>query len=185
MKNSLSARSKIYRITLDAMLIAIFVILSLVPSEISWASLPVILCAFLIGPVDTVVIALCGSFVEQMWYGLSFASIIWMLPWALFSLFVGLAAFFARKNEKVWKIVLICVLGELLLNVANTSALLYFGYVHVDPASFAEDLPLGLVVVLTYVVRMPHAIIRAILSSVAIPLLMPPLRRALGRLYSR
>lgn len=178
----ISARSKVYRITLDAMLIAIYVILSLVPSEISWASLPVLVCAFLLGPVDTVVITLCGSFIEQLWYGLNFTSVIWMLPWAAFAVFAGLMALWVRKNPKVWKMIVVIVCAEILLNVGNTSALLYFGYVSVDPTQFASGLPMSLVVILTYVIRMPQAIVRAVLSSVAIPLLLPPLRKALARL---
>ena len=183
MKNPVSARSKIYRLSLDAMLIAIFVALSMVPSEISWASLPVLLCAFLLGPADVIAITLRGSFIEQMWYGLNFTSVIWMLPWALFALFVGFGARLARKDLKTWKIVLVVVCAELLLNIGNTSALLYFGYVSVDPSSFSAGLPLTLVAVLTYIVRMPHAVIRAVLSSVAIPLLLPPLRKALARIH--
>ncbi len=182
MKDPVSARSRIYRITLDAMLIAIYVILSMVPSQISWASLPVLLCAFLLGPVDAIVITLCGSFIEQMWYGLSFASLIWMLPWAVFATFIGLAAMWVRKNPKAWKIILTVVCAELLLNIGNTSALLYFGYVSINPESFSAGLPLWVVAVLTYIVRMPQAVIRAILSSIAIPLLLPPLRKVLARM---
>ena len=183
MKNPVSARSKIYRLSLDAMLIAIYVTLSMVPSEISWASLPVLLCAFLLGPADVIVITLCGSFIEQMWYGLNVTSIIWMLPWAVFAIFVGFAAKLARKDLKLWKIILVVACAEILLNVGNTSALLYFGYVSIDPASFSPDLPIWLVAVLTYIVRMPQAVIRAILSSVVIPLLLPPLRKALARMH--
>ena len=93
--------------------------------------------------------------------------------------------FFARKNEKVWKIILIIVFAELLLNVGNTSALLYFGYVSIDPASFSAGLPMWTVAVLTYVVRMPHAVIRAVLSSIAVPLLLTPLRKVLERMRLR
>lgn len=181
MSNPMSARSKIYRTVLDAMLIAIYVTLSMVPSEISWASLPVLLCAFLLAPTDTIVITLCGSFIEQIWYGLNATSVIWMLPWAAFAMFAGFGALLARKRERVWKIVLVVVCAEILLNLGNTSALLYFGYVSVDPTAFSAGLPMWLVVVLTYVVRMPQAIIRAILSSVAIPVMLSPLRRLLSK----
>ena len=177
MNRSVSARKHVYRLTLDAMMIAIFVVLNMVPSEISWASLPILLCAFLIGPVDTVVIALCGSFIEQMWYGLSFYSLIWMLPWLAFSLFVGLLAFAIRKNERIWKLIPIVVCGEILLNVANTLALCYFGYVSID-FSAAPHLVLW-----AFILRMPQALIRATLSSVVVPLLLPPLRRVLAKIY--
>ena len=182
MKNPVSARSKIYRITLDAMLIALFVILSMVPSEISWASLPALLCAFLLSPTDTIIIVLCGSFIEQLWYGLNFTSLIWMLPWAIFAVFVGFMAQLVRKKPRLWLMIVIIVCAEILLNIGNTSALLYFGYITVDATKFSAGLPMWLVALLTYTVRMPQAIIRAVLSSVVIPLLLPPLRKTLEKL---
>ena len=182
MKNPVSARSRIYRITLDAMMIAIFVAFSMVPSELSWASLPVILSAFLFGPVDAVLIAACGSFIEQMWYGLSFASFLWMLPWLVFALFIGICAALINRRPRFWKMALAIVCAEILLSVGNTTALLGFGYVSVDPAKFSEGLAMPFVVILTYIVRMPQGIIRALLSSLVVPILLPPLRKVLNRI---
>ncbi len=176
MKNPLASRSKIYRIALIAMLVAIHVILGLVPSELSWQSLPVLICAFLLGPVDTVTVAVMGSFIEQIRYGLNFAAIFWMLPWLVFGVVAGLLAWWSRRgNERIWKIVLAIIVSELVLNVANTTALVGFGFVSMDFS--APHL-----VVWAYVLRMPQAIIRAILSSFVIPLLIRPLRRTLERL---
>lgn len=181
MNDPVSARKKTYQLALDAMLVAIYVVLSLVPSEISWASLPVLICAFLLRPVDAIAITLCGSFIEQLWYGLNVTSLIWMAPWAVFAVFAGFGAAWVRKNPRVWKMVLVIVCAEILLNVGNTSAQLYFGYVSIDPSRFAEGLPMPVIAVLTYLLRMPHAIIRAVLSSVVIPILLPPLRKVLAK----
>ena len=182
MNDPVSARKKIYRLALDAMLVAIYVVLSLVPSEISWASLPVLVCAFLLRPIDAIAITLCGSFIEQLWYGFNVTSLIWMLPWAVFAVFAGFGAAWVRKNPKVWKTALVIVCAEILLNVGNTSALLYFGYASIDPSKFAAGLSMPVVAILTYLVRMPHAVIRAVLSSVVIPILLPPLRKVLSKL---
>lgn len=176
MNSPVSARAKIYRIAIDAMLIAIFVILSMVPSEISWASLPVLLCAFLISPVDAITVAIFGSFIEQLWYGINYTTVLWMLPWALFGCFVGLGAYVVRKHPRVWKTVVIIVCGEILLNLANTTVLCSLGFLSLD---FSASLG---ALVLLYITRMPQAIIRAVLSSIVIPLLLPPLRRALNRM---
>ena len=176
MKSPVSARPKIYRIAMVAMFIAIHVILSMVPSEISWASLPVLVCAFLLGPIDTVTVAVIGSFIEQLQYGINVATIFWILPWLIFGLVAGFLAWFIRRgDERVWKIVVVVAVSELVLNIANTTALLGFGYVAVDFS--APHL-----VLLAFLVRMPHAIIRAVLSSVVIPLLVRPLRRTVERL---
>ena len=77
---------------------------------------------------------------------------------------------------------LVIVCAEILLNVGNTSALLYFGYASIDPSKFAAGLSMPVVAILTYLVRMPHAVIRAVLSSVVIPILLPPLRKVLSKL---
>lgn len=178
MKNPVSARLNAVRITLTAMMIALFAVLSLVPSEVSWASLVGLLCAFLFGPIETLTVVLCGSFIEQLWYGISWYSLLWMLPWALFGLCCGLGAYRIRssnsKHAAVWTVVII-VISELLLNVANTTVLCYMGYVTID---FSQA---PYLILWAYLLRMPHALIRAVLSSVAVPLLLPPLRRALQK----
>lgn len=178
MKSPVSARSKIIRLTLTAMMIALFVVLSMVPSELSWASLVGLICAFLLGPVETLTVVVCGSFIEQMWYGLNWYALLWMLPWVLFGLCCSFGAYMLRSFSK-WKgtafTVLVIVLSELLLNVANTSVLCYMGYVMID---FSQAPHL---VIWAYLLRMPHALIRSALSSIAIPLLLPPLRRALWK----
>jgi len=159
MSHPVSARPRVYRITLDAMFVAIFVVLSMVPSQLSWASLPALLCAFLLGPLDVLTVVTIGSFIEQLWYGLSIQTIFWMLPWIAFGI----------------------VCSELLLSVANTSVLIGFGYVMIDPSKFASTTPFWWVTVLTYVLRMPQGIIRAVLSSITLPILLPPLRKVMKK----
>ncbi len=182
MKSPVSARSKIYRIALDAVLLAVNVVMNVaVPSELSWASLPVLLCAFLLRPADAVAVATIGSFIEQLFYGLNYTTVFWMLPWVIFSLYVGIGALLARRSRHFFWTAFVLVTGELLLNICNTTALLGFGYVHIDPSAFAGGLPMPLVAILTYLVRMPQAAVRAVLSAVVVPLLLPPLRRVLSK----
>ena len=184
MSRPVSARSHVYRITLDAMFVAIFVTLSMVPSQLSWATLPALLCAFLLGPIDVLAVVTIGSLIEQIWYGLSFQSIFWMLPWIAFGIVIGLFAWLCQKYPKIWLMIIGIVCAEILLSVANTSVLLRFGYVMVDPTKFPTTVPLWLVTVLTYILRMPQGIIRAVLSSVIVPLLVPPLRRAMAKFFA-
>ncbi len=186
MSHPVSARKKnIYRITLDAMFVAIFVTLSMVPSQLSWASLPALLCAFLMGPADVLVVVTLGSFVEQLWYGLSLYSFLWMIPWILFGIAAGLAALAVRKHPRIWLMTVGIVFSEILLSVANTAVLLHFGYVMIDPSAFPSTTPSWLVAVLFYILRMPQGIIRAVLSSIIIPLLLHPLRKILSKFVTR
>ncbi len=178
-----SFRSTAYRLTLDAMFVAINVAFGMLPSEISWQSLPVLLCAFLMRPGDAIAVSLLGSFIEQMRYGLNFMSLFWMLPWALFGLVAGFGAMWCRKNPKffsqLFKSIVLIVACELLLNFSNTAVLLYLGYLVMDASSLW--LVLG-----GFLLRTPLALIRAVLSSVTVPLLLPPLRKQLeGVVYTR
>jgi len=181
MSHPVSARSHVYRITLDAMFVAIYVVLSLVPSQLSWATLPALLCAFLLGPLDVLAVVTIGSFIEQLWYGLSFQSIFWMIPCMTFGIAISLFAWLYRKCPKVWVMIVGIVCCEILLSVANTAVLLRFGYVMIDPSRFPSAMPFWLVSVLTYILRMPQGVIRAVLSSIIVPLLLPPLRKAMAK----
>jgi len=181
MSHPVSARPRVYRITLDAMFVAIFVVLSMVPSQLSWASLPALLCAFLLGPLDVLTVVTIGSFIEQLWYGLSIQTIFWMLPWIAFGIVCGTFAWLYRRAPKIWLLIVGIVCSELLLSVANTSVLIGFGYVMIDPSKFASTTPFWWVTVLTYVLRMPQGIIRAVLSSITLPILLPPLRKVMKK----
>ncbi len=175
-KSSFSARSALYRMTLNAMFIAVHVVMGLVPSEFSWQSLPVLLCAFLLTPGDAVTVAVIGSFIEQLHYGIGFGTIVWILPWAVFGAVAGFGAYFIRHSRHVWLKVAVIIVSEVVLNLCNTAALCYFGYVTLDVSSVW-------LVVMAFIVRMPHALIRAGLSSVVVPLLLPPLKKVLKRFY--
>ena len=167
-------RVHLRRLVLDALLVAVHVLWAVVPTEFSWQSLPVFLCAFLIGPIDGVVIAMVGSFIEQMYYGISLVSLAWMAPWLVFGLTVALGAFLVRKNPRPWLIALIVVATEIILNLGNTTALCGLGWLSVDFSASPS------VLALLYLGRLPHALIRAVLSAVVVPLLLPPLRRVLA-----
>ena len=168
-------RTHLRRLVLDAMLVAFHILFVFVPSELSWQSLPVLLAAFLLGPFDAVVVAVIGSFVEQMYYGISLVSLVWMAPWVVFGLFVALCVLFVCKKPRVWQIALIVATAEILLNLGNTTALCSLGYLSADFTAAPS------VLLLLYLGRLPHALVRAVLSAVVVPLLLPPLRRVLCR----
>ncbi len=170
-----ASRSVLYRLTLDAMFLAIYVVFSIgIPSQISWASLPILLCAFLLSPGDTVAIATIGSFIEQLTYGLGVTTIFWMLPWVAFALCAGLGAALVRRRERLWKMITVIVVSELLLSLCNSIALFGLGFAILDMSS-------PWMILLGFVTRMPQGVIRAVVSSVVIPILLPPVRRVLAK----
>lgn len=173
-------RSFATRLTTDAMLAALYVLLSVFLTvkapmlEVSWCTLPLFLAAFLFGLPDALSVALVGSFLEQLLspYGLSITTPLWMLSPILAALAVGTAAYLLRARPSKVDLILALLAGELLLTVANTAALYLDGAI------------MGYAVAALHVLlpaRLLSCAARAVLSCCLIPLLLPPIRRAVGR----
>ena len=178
-----SLRSGIFRLSLNALFVALYVVLSVYLGlkisivEISWATLPVLLCAFLLGPWDALAVALLGSFLEQMLtFGLSPTTWLWMLPVVLQALFVGLLAKVISKhttgNQTVLFSALLIVVAEFLLTAMNTGAL------YLDGAIMGYPVKALWVLLPT---RLINGSVRALLSAVLICDLLPALRRVMKK----
>ena len=188
MKSSFSARSNLYRMTVDALFVALYVVLSTFASfkipgaiQISFSTLPILLAAFLFRPVDAVGIALLGTFVEQVIdpspYG--FVTLpMWLIPGTVMALFASLGAWRVRKiSSRKLAVVMTCVTivcAELLLTALNTAAL------YIDGAILGYAVK---ALHLLMPMRILNAIVRAAISCVLIPLLLPPLKKALAKLF--
>lgn len=176
-------KSSAFRLSLDAVFIALYVVFSVYLAvkagnviEISWASLPILVCAFLFDPWDAIAVAVCGSFLEQLLsYGIAATMPLWMLPVILQAAFASLAVRFLLKNgdtvrKSVVMIVLI-VISELLLTFANIGASLADAYLLDYLEYMTIDVP----------VRLLNGGVRAVISAIVIPLLIPRLKAALHR----
>ena len=90
------------RLALDAMLSAMFVVLSLISislpnMKITLDALPVLVASLLFGPLDGLSVGLIGSFLNQLLtYGLSPTTLLWILPAGLRGLLVGL---YAKRHQ--------------------------------------------------------------------------------------
>lgn len=128
-KVSFNGKNMSLRLTLDAIFAALYIVFGsfltvrLPFAEFSLASLPILLCGFAFGPIDALAVSVCGAFAEQLMYGLSPTSPIWMLPAILQGVYAGLVLYAMRKNPKPLRIAVAVVIGELLLTAANTAAL--------------------------------------------------------------
>lgn len=187
MKSSVSTRSSIYRIAIDALFVALYVILGTVLSfkipgaiQISLSTLPLLLVAFLFSPADAAAVALLGTFLEQVLdpspYG--FATLpIWLIPGVAMALTAAFGARYIRRMEnKKLAVLLTCatvVCAEILLTVLNTGALYLDGYLlHYPVKALSLLLP----------TRALNCLVRCVISSVLVNLLLPPLRAALKRM---
>ena len=168
--------TKTKRLALDAMLAAMFVVLSLfsinLPGmKITLDSLPILIGAALLGPLDGLAVGLVGSFLNQMiTYGFTVTTLFWILPAGLRGLFVGLYAKRHGFSMTTPQTVFITVLTALFVTALNTLLLYVDSWVY--SYSYAAALP-------TLLLRIAAGVITAVVFS----LILPPLLRTLRRLF--
>ncbi|MBQ6654411.1 MAG: folate family ECF transporter S component [Erysipelotrichaceae bacterium] len=133
--------NKTKRLTTTAMLIALYVVLSILTPiklqnfKFTFEALPILIGALLGGPVDGLLVGGVGSFLYQLLfsgYGLTVTTPLWILPHAASGLLVGLYAKKTRYNYSMTSVVIIAILSALLVTALNTLALYVdskvFGY---------------------------------------------------------
>ena len=145
---------KTRQLTMDAVLAAMCAVLGAVSIDLgnikfSFESLPVIIGALLFGPIDGLFIGGIGTFLYQfLRYGLTVTTPLWILPYVLCGLVVGLYAkkhgFELSRPQQAF----IITLASLLIFVLNTGVLYvdskvygYYSYVYI----FGTILPRTLV----------------------------------------
>ena len=169
--------SKTKRLALDAMLAAMFVVLSLfsisLPGmKITLDSLPILVAALLFGPVDGMAVGLIGSFLNQMiTYGFTVTTLLWILPAGLRGLIVGLYAKRHDFRPSLPQTIFITVLSALIVTALNTLIMYIDSRVYSYP--FAATLP-------TLVLRIAAGVLTAVVFSLVLPAILTALRRALG-----
>ena len=169
--------SKTKRLALDAMLAAMFVVLSLfsirLPGmKITLDSLPVLVAAALLGPVDGLAVGLIGSFLNQMiTYGFTATTLLWIIPAGIRGLLVGLYAKRRGFSMTLRQTVFITISTALLVTALNT----FFMYVDSWVYSYSYAAALA-----TLALRVLAGIITAVLFSLLLPALLAALRRLLG-----
>ena len=179
MQNTTNSQ-KIRRLVLDAMLVALYVVFSTVLAfktpwfEVSLVGLPILLSARLFGAKDALVIALLGSFMEQLMspYGLSATTPLWMAPVVLMAAAAALGFFLIGRRNSLPLMLGVIILSELLLTVFNTAALYLDGYI------------MNYAVKALHLIALPRLInsgVRMAISCALVPLLIPPISRLVGK----
>ena len=93
---------KIKRMVTNAMLIAMYVVLSLFSinlgnMKITLDSFPIIVGAALFGPLDGLIIGFLGSFLNQLlFFGFTPTTLLWVAPAAVRGLLIG---FYAKRHQ--------------------------------------------------------------------------------------
>ena len=163
------------RLALNAMLSAMFVVLSMISislpnMKITLDALPVLVASLLFGPLDGLSVGLIGRFLNQLLtYGLSPTTLLWILPAGLRGLLVGLYAKRHRFELTVRQLIMITVVTALLTTAFNT-LIMYLDSVIIG-YPFAATLP-------TVFFR----IVAGIMTSIVFSLVLPGIIKALKKL---
>ena len=126
-------KTNVRRMCYAALLAAMYLPLSLYAAvqvgnvRISFGSLPVVIAALLFGPLDAAVVALVGEFFKQLLtYGVTYTTVLYLIPPALRGLVVGMGALALmslrgqRLEERRALCYAVCVAGALCTTVGNT-----------------------------------------------------------------
>lgn len=138
------------RITGDGMLLAIYIVLSVItvkitPNlQITFTGIAIIMAIVLYGWTDGILIALLGSFISQLRsaYGLTITTPIWMIPPILRAVVFGLFYHIYLKkgillqDKKILFFVYATIAG-LVTTIANTGAIYLDAYIFQYPVALA------------------------------------------------
>lgn len=130
------------RLTTNAILIALYVVLSFVALnfgflKLSFALLPIFISALYFGAADAVIVAAIASFAQQMLsYGFTATTLLWMLPPVAMGLLVGLYARARHFQLTKRQTALITLLGCLLVTTINSVVMVIDGRVYGYPVAF-------------------------------------------------
>lgn len=170
---------KTKQMTTDAVLAAMCAVLGMISLDfgnikITLESLPILLGALLFGPIDGLAIGGIGTLIYQLLrYGVTITTPLWMLPYALCGLFVGV---FAKRHNLDLDRRSLCgaiIIAELMITVLNTAVMYVdskiYGY-------YAFAYIFG-----TLVARMFISIAKALVFTEVLPLLIKRVKKALNK----
>ena len=144
---------KTRKLAMDSMLAAMCAVLGYLSLDfgslkITFESVPILLGALLLGPIDGMAIGGVGTLLYQLVrYGVSITTPLWILPYVLCGLVVGLGSARRGLRPSCWESTVFIVSGELLITLLNTVTLYIdsriYGYYTTIPASFWPLWPCG------------------------------------------
>lgn len=115
------------RLVTNAMLIAMYVVLSLVATinagnmKFTLDSFPIIIGAAIFGPIDGMTIGLMGSFINQLIsYGFTATTILWIIPVGVRGLLIGIYAKHHKFDMTFKQTQFITISSALIVTALNT-----------------------------------------------------------------
>ena len=167
----------ILRITYDGLLAALCAVLGSVAAidigiaKLTFENVPVVIAGLLFGPVDGMLVGFVGIFLSQLIrYGIDASTMLWVAPYVLSGLVVGLGALLCRFRPKFWQLLVILIVDAIVVTGANTVGLyIYYYYILRTPKeTMFAAIP----------VRLAVSAVKGVLYAVLMPLLIKGLESA-------
>lgn len=172
------------QITINAMLAALCAVLgifevSIIPNfKITFESFPVLIAALLFGPFDGAVVGGIGTFISQLIrYGLDVTTPLWVLPYIVCGIIVGVLGktkAVSQKKSKIVPTIFIILLGQLSITIINIGSL--FIYSKVIMGFFSIEFALG-----SIGIKLLICLVKSIASGIIIIPLLSAIKRVIGQ----
>ena len=178
----MSKRGWILRITYDGLLAAVCAVLGSVAAidigiaKLTFENVPVVIAGLMFGPVDGMLVGFVGILLSQILrYGIDASTMLWVMPYVISGLVVGLGALLCRFRPKHWQVLVILIVDAIVVTGLNTIGLyIYYYYILQTPKeTMFAAIP----------ARLAVSVVKGILYAILIPMLLRALERA--RLYDR
>ena len=173
----MSGKGWLLRITYDGLLAALCAVLGSVAAiyigiaKLTFENVPVVIAGLMFGPVDGLLVGFVGIFLSQLLrYGLDASTMLWVAPYMLSGLAVGLGALICRFRPKFWQLLIILIVDAIVVTGANTFGLyIYYYYILQTPKeTMFAAIP----------VRLAVSVVKGIIYAALIPVLLRALERA-------
>lgn len=166
---------KTRQLAMDAVLAAMCAVLGFLAIDmnvikVTLESFPILLGALLFGPVDGLAIGFVGTFLYQILrYGISATTLLWILPYCVCGLLVGL---YAKKHDfhlNRRQVLVIVIVAEVLVTLINT------GVIYLDSKIYGYYFP-GIVTG-ALAVRSVVCVVKAVIFGAVLPTVVDSVRK--------
>ena len=173
----MTGKGWILRMTYDALLAALCAVLGSVAAidigiaKLTFENVPVVIAGLMFGPVDGMLVGFVGIFLSQLLrYGIDASTMLWVAPYVLSGLVVGLGALLCRFRPKFWQLLSILIADAVAVTGTNTFGLyIYYYYILQTPKqTMFAAIP----------IRLAVSVVKGILYAVLMPLLIRGLESA-------
>lgn len=116
---------------------------------------PLIIASVMFGPLWGTATGVVGSFLSQVvgGYGITWSSLLWMMPTIAYSLVVAVLYLLFKKSDKTYILAIELTISSLILSFSNTAAMFLQNYItNLSNALLQIFLPFKLIMAIVFAV---------------------------------